>query len=235
MGSVFKFKEFDVNQEGCAMKINTDGVLLGAMVESCEPSRILDVGSGTGVISLMLAQRFPNAVVDAVDIDETAYRRTLENFQASGFSARMCAHDGDFETVPTEAAYDLIVSNPPFYVNALHNPDPRKRVARHTDLAFFKRLITFADRRLSAGGKLQLILPIDLSEDILQYTDKEGLLLVKEVVVRSFAYSEPIRKIMFFSKDRNVPTERNDFVIYEQKGIYSEEYQTLLKPFFLAF
>ncbi|MBL1407744.1 tRNA1(Val) (adenine(37)-N6)-methyltransferase [Sphingobacterium faecale] len=235
MGEVFKFKEFEVNQEGCAMKINTDGVLLGAMVDSDKPSRILDVGSGTGVIALMLAQRFPNAMVDAVDIDQTAYRRTLENFQVSPFAARMSARYGDFEIDGEQEIYDLIVANPPFYINALHNPDTRKRLARHTDLDFFKRLIAFASRNLSPRGTLQLIVPIDVSKDILPYTDSEGLFLVKEVCIRSFDYSEPIRKIMVFSNANRQTEESIDFVIYQEKGIYSDGYRDILKPFFIAF
>ncbi|MFD2553211.1 tRNA1(Val) (adenine(37)-N6)-methyltransferase [Sphingobacterium tabacisoli] len=235
MGSVFKFKEFEVNQEGCAMKINTDGVLLGAMVEAQEPIRILDVGSGTGVIALMLAQRFPDAMVDAVDIDETAYQRTEENFKTSRFAERMYARLGDFETMSEQEVYDLIVSNPPFYINALHNPNGRKRLARHTDLDFFKRLLTFSSRRLSSRGTLQLVLPVDLSDELLRYTDENGLILIKEVGIRSFAHTEPIRKIMILGKENLCQQERVDFVIYEEKGVYSKAYQGFLKPFFLGF
>lgn len=235
MGSVFKFKEFEVNQEGCAMKINTDGVLLAAIVEAKDPTRILDVGSGTGVIALMLAQRFPYAIVDAVDIDETAYQRTEENFRASRFAERMHAQLGDFETISEQKAYDLIVSNPPFYINSLHNPDGRKRVARHTDLDFFKRLLAFSNDRLSSRGTLQLVLPIDLCDELLRYTKGNGLTLVKEVSIRSFAHSEPIRKILILSKENVSQREGVDFIIYKDKGVYSKAYQGFLKPFFLGF
>ncbi len=235
MGTIFKFKEFEVNQEGCAMKINTDGVLLGVMVEASYARRILDVGSGTGVIALMLAQRFQDAIVDAVDIDETAYKRTQENFLASRFANRLHAYHGDFETIHHQEKYDLIVSNPPFYVNALHNPDGRKRLARHTDLAFFQRLIAFSCRSLSAVGTLQLIVPVDLSRDLVQYGQDEGLNFVKEIYIQSFEDSEPIRKIMCFSKERPNSIEMTDFTIYKQKGVYSEAYRDILKPFFLEF
>lgn len=235
MGQVFRFKEFEVNQQDCAMKINTDGVLLGAMVAADNPNRILDVGSGTGVIALMLAQRFPSAVVDAVDIDETAYKRTQENFRQSKFNERMTAYHGDFETVTHMETYDLIVSNPPFYINALHNPDNRKRLARHTDLRFFQRLLNFSKDRLSQTGTLQLILPTDLSEDIMPYVEQQGLILINEIRVQSFYESEPIRKILTFSKQHMHLTDTTDFVIYQEKGVYSEAYQRLLKSFFLGF
>lgn len=233
MGSIFRFKEFDVNQEDCAMKINTDGVLLGAMVETENPMRILDVGSGTGVIALMLAQRFHNALVDAIDIDEVAYIRTQENFKLSKFSDRMFAFHGDFEM--GQGKYDLIVSNPPFYVNALHNPDDRKRIARHADLAFFQRLLRFSSEQLSSKGTLQLILPVDLSEDVIHYAADEELTLMSEVCIRSFADSVPIRKILVFTKSKELTVSVSDFVIYQQKGVYSEGYRQFLKPFFLAF
>lgn len=233
MGAVFKFKEFEVNQQGCAMKINTDGVLLGVMVEAENPTRILDVGSGTGVIALMLAQRFSDAVVDAVDIDEVAYIRTQENFRQSKFAVRMFALHGDFEVVNEN--YDIIVSNPPFYVNALHNPDDRKRLARHADLAFFRRLVRFSKERLSLTGTLQLILPVDLSDDIIRYAEQEDLSLIREVCIQSFVESEPIRKILVFAKRKETDVARSKFIIYQQKGVYSEGYRQFLKPFFLAF
>lgn len=235
MGSVFKFKEFDVNQDGCAMKINTDGVLLGSLVEAGCPVRILDVGSGTGVIAMMLAQRFPDALVDAIDIDEVAFLRSEENFMKSRFADRMTAYCGDFETLESSNRYDLIVSNPPFYINTLHNPDQRKRLARHTDLDFFKRLIRFSKERLVEGGSLQLILPTDLSEDIKAYTDSEELTLTRVINVQSFSETETIRKVLTFSKAKNGSQQCRNFVIYHQKGIYSQDYRSVLKPFFLAF
>lgn len=235
MGSVFKFKEFEVNQEGCAMKINTDGVLLGSLVEAGCPVRILDVGSGTGVIAMMLAQRFPDALVDAIDIDEVAFLRSEENFMKSRFADRMTAYCGDFETLESSNRYDLIVSNPPFYINTLHNPDQRKRLARHTDLDFFKRLIRFSKERLVEGGSLQLILPTDLSEDIKAYTDSEELSLTRVINVQSFSETETIRKVLTFSKAKNGSQQCRNFVIYHQKGIYSQDYRSVLKPFFLAF
>lgn len=235
MGSVFKFKEFEVNQEGCAMKINTDGVLLGSLVEAGYPVRILDVGSGTGVIAMMLAQRFPDALVDAIDIDEVAFLRSEENFMKSRFADRMTAYCGDFETLESSNRYDLIVSNPPFYINTLHNPDQRKRLARHTDLDFFKRLIRFSKERLVEGGSLQLILPTDLSEDIKAYTDSEELSLTRVINVQSFSETETIRKVLTFSKAKNGSQQCRNFVIYHQKGIYSQDYRSVLKPFFLAF
>src|SRR5690606_6808230 len=130
MRSVFRFKQFEVDQGSCAMKINTDGVLLGGSTYCTGAKRILDVGTGTGVIALMLAQSHPDALIDAVEIDEDAYQQASINFQNSGFAERLQVFPGSFTELQPESAYDLIVSNPPFYTNSLHNPDARKRLAK---------------------------------------------------------------------------------------------------------
>src|SRR5690606_10751482 len=172
--SIFRFKEFEVEQTGCAMKINTDGVLLGAMAGSDAPARILDIGTGTGVIAMMLAQRFPSASIDAVEIDSQAVATAQKNFQRSPFSDRLQVIGGSFEHVEREYLYDLIVSNPPFYTNSLHNPDQRKKTARHTDLTFFKTLLAFAQKSLQTSGKLQLILPTELAAEITAFAKDYG-------------------------------------------------------------
>src|SRR5690606_20061913 len=124
MKSLFRFKKFEINQHGSTMKINTDGVLLGAMAHiDPTPRRILDIGTGTGVIALMLAQRFPTSTIDAVEIDEDAAQCALGNFQNSAFSSRLHLISGSFEEIKHADYYDWIVSNPPFYTNSLHNPD----------------------------------------------------------------------------------------------------------------
>jgi tRNA1Val (adenine37-N6)-methyltransferase len=131
MGSLFKFKKFEVEQSGCPMRINTDGVLLGVIAEHSAPSRILDIGTGTGVIALMLAQRYENAFVDAVEIDPSAANRASLNFNTSIYAARMAAHGIAIEDYTPIDRYDLIVSNPPYFVNDLKSTEVRKGIARH--------------------------------------------------------------------------------------------------------
>jgi len=235
MGSVFRFKEFEVNQQGCAMKINTDGVLLGATVHTSNPSHILDIGTGTGVIALMLAQRFQHAQVDAVEIDADAYQTSLKNFKQSPFSSRICGNLGSFENLDVANKYDLIVSNPPFYTNSLHNPDARKKLARHTDFDFFDKIITFANTNLSDNGQLELILPVELAEYVIDKGSCQGLHLIKLIAIKSFSDSEVIRHIISLSRKTTEAVMKEEFVIYQEKGIYSEAYRTILKPYFLAF
>lgn len=234
MGSVFRFKEFEINQQGCAMKINTDGVLLGVLVQAESPVRILDIGTGTGVIAMMLAQRFPQACVDAVEIDQDAFHAACANFQNSKFHARIKGFLGSFEELEYSEKYDVIISNPPFYTNSLHNPDARKKLARHTDFDFFYKLLAFSAERLSLTGQLNLILPVELAE----YVISEGLILgfhlVKKVEIKSFVDTEVIRNIITLSKVKQDQIAE-EFIIYESKSVYSQAYKELLKPFFLAF
>lgn len=138
MGSVFRFKQFEVDQGACAMKINTDGVLLGAVADQQKVAYVLDIGTGTGVIALMLAQQYPEARIDAVEVDEIAARQAEQNFATAPFPNQMKVFHTSFENFRPEYTYDLIVSNPPFYTKSLHNPDDRKRLARHADELFLK-------------------------------------------------------------------------------------------------
>lgn len=235
MGSVFRFKEFEINQEGCAMKINTDGVLLGAYVQVNNPYRILDIGTGTGVIALMLAQRFQDANIDAVEIDIDAYQTSLDNFKNSPFASRIKGNLGSFEDLQVANKYDLIVSNPPFYTNSLHNPDARKKIARHADFDFFKKLVDFAKTNLSDKGQLDLILPNELAEYVINEGKRQGLHLIKLVAIKSFSDSEVIRNIISLRRQTTEAFKKEEFVIYQEKSVYSEAYRTILKPFFLAF
>lgn len=234
--SVFRFKQFVVDQSGCAMKINTDGVLLGAIAATVHPKRILDVGTGTGVISLMLAQRFPSATIDAIEIDSLAADTARRNFETSPFSDRLTSHAvalGDFKP---DTPYDLIVSNPPFFLHSLKNGDVRKRMARHTDMAFFCQLLERSQQWLNPAGSLQVILPAMLANLIGQKaTDEFGLPVQATTTIRSFAAHPPIRHILSVGKPADNFSEAYELIIYEHRGVYSPAYRKLLKAFFLAF
>lgn len=234
MGSVFRFKQFSVDQQGCAMKINTDGVLLGALVDVTQANHILDIGTGTGVIAMMLAQRNASSLVDAVEIDEEAFLRAGLNFESSPFADRLSIYKGSFEELKSEKKYDLMVSNPPFYTNSLHNPDDRKRLARHTDIGFFEKLLSYGQCCLTEIGSLVLILPYELSLEIIDRAISYGLYLSRRINVYSFLHGECVRSIITLDRNKCIAQE-HDFVIYKEKGIYSELYRDVLKPFFLAF
>lgn len=236
--SVFRFKQFVVDQSGCAMKINTDGVLLGAMVEADSPKRVLDVGTGTGVISLMLAQRFPSAIIDAIEIDASAANTARRNFANSPFEDRLSGYAVSLADFEPEAPYDLIVSNPPFFLRSLQNDDRRKRLARHTDIDFFDQLLTRAQHWLQPTGSLQIILPSELADVIGERAVAVyGLDVQMATTIRSFAAHPPLRQMLSIGKQgrSKLYDGKGEFIIYKRQGVYSAAYQELLKPFFLAF
>lgn len=234
MGSVFRFKQFEVDQSGCAMKINTDGVLLAAVVAKSEPRYILDIGTGTGVIALMLAQRFPSAYIDAVEIDESAANAAVGNFARSSFSSRTAAHFSAIEHYTTDRRYDLIVSNPPYFVNDLKNPEIRKGIARHADERFFEALLEKVSEILAEEGCFWVILPVKQAGLLVQSAAAFDLSVRKQIDVCSDQTKPVIRQIVCLSRLKGAK-EQETFYIYESRGIYTEAYRLLLKDFFLAF
>ncbi|GAA4787730.1 methyltransferase [Olivibacter ginsenosidimutans] len=238
MSTIFRFKQFEIDQEGSAMKINTDGILLGALVEKKDPVHILDIGTGTGVIAMMLAQRYPKAIIDAIEIDEPSFMLSKKNFEQSIFSERVFPHHGAFQHFHPTKSYDLIISNPPFFLQALQNTDRRKSTARHTTVTFYDDLIRKAIDWLTIGGTLQMVLPLGLADYILKQTKDTDLVLEKTICLRSFVESPPFRKIISLRKrglqDVIVP-EEHYFTLYQNRGTHSTAYRTLLQPFFLNF
>ena len=234
MGNIFHFKQFSVDQNNCAMRINTDGVLLGALAAAENPARILDIGTGTGVVALMLAQRYENAEVFAVEIDALAAQQANKNFDNSPFSARLTLTHANIFHYQVNTPFNLIISNPPFYTNSLHNPDPRKKVAKHTDNLFFGNLLEFARKNLHQHGTIQMIVPGDLLDLLEVEAIKRQLYLTQKLAIRSFAHSDVIRYILSFSPLKTA-LKLEEFVIYQEKSVHSEAYKTLLKPYFLAY
>ena len=234
---MFQFKQFSVDQSGCAMKINTDGVLLGAITDAANPGAILDIGTGTGVIALMLAQRFTKAKVDAVEIDSIAAQTAERNFKGSPFADRLTVYAEGFENYfdrYPERKYDLIISNPPFYIDSLKSPGAKKTLAKHTDLDFFERLIKAVSNHLTPDGCCWLILPVALIETITALA-ANGMLYPQRIInVYSYPHSEAHRTIICFAFNK-VSAQISKLTIYEAVGVYSDEYKTLLQPYFLAF
>ncbi|SEO99310.1 tRNA1(Val) (adenine(37)-N6)-methyltransferase [Mucilaginibacter sp. OK283] len=234
---MFHFKQFSVDQSGCAMKINTDGVLLGALATADAPKSILDIGTGTGVIALMLAQRFANAQIDAVEIDENAAKTAGSNFENSPFADRLAVYLSGFQeffkTYP-EKRYDVIVSNPPFYINSLLSPGAKKNQAKHADGRFFEELIKSVSNHLAGNGVCWLVLPPDTAEIVKVLAERNGLYLQKAIKIRSFEKDEPHREILMLGF-QEISTEIATLTIYKDVNVYSEEYKRTLQPYFLAF
>lgn len=234
---LFQFKQFQVDQSGCAMKINTDGVLLGALVTSASAKTVLDIGAGTGVIAMMIAQRFPDAVIDAVEIDGAAAETAGKNFQGSPFANRLNMYATGFEQYfysHPERKYDLILSNPPFYINALEAATDKKNLAKHTDRFFFDALVTSAAKQLTNDGEFWLVLPIPTAQLVKQLASQYQLFIKHVVTLHSFADSDAHREIIAFClSETKTITQR--FVIYDAPKVYSEQYRQALKDFFTIF
>ena len=231
--SGFRFKQFAVAQDDVAMKVGTDGVLLGAWAACDGAKRILDIGTGTGVIALMLAQRNPEAQIQAVEIDETATRRARSNFDMSPWAERLeveCCAVQEFN--PAEKL-DLIISNPPYFVDSLLPPDAKRSTARHTHDLSFEELDKAACQLLANEGKFALILPTTEFEKYLAITQ---LSLVRRCDVHPIEGGEVKRVMAEFAKQKvgetileNISIERG------RRGDYTEEYRTLTKDFYLKF
>lgn len=234
---MFRFKQFNVDQSNCAMKINTDGVLLGALAAHNDPCAILDIGTGTGVIALMLAQRFPNATIDAVEIDVTAAGTAAGNFKNSPFADRLTCYPLSFDDYCSEYVgkkYDLIVSNPPFYINSLNSPQAKKNVAKHADDTFFERMLQGVSQLLTPTGICWLILPVTtagaIKSDILSYQFN----ITTQINISSYPDNDPHREILALTR-YVTPLNCEAINIYASQGIYSPQYEILLKDFFLNF
>jgi tRNA1Val (adenine37-N6)-methyltransferase len=234
MSSIFNFKQFAVDQNGSTMKINTDGVLLGAIASQDDPIRILDIGTGTGVIALMLAQRYPAAFVEAIEIDRDATSCATVNFEHSKFAPRLTAFHNDILDFETTHQYSLIVSNPPYHINSLQNPDKRKKLARHTDQSFLHDLVHKASALLAPGGSLWLILPLPVASDIELHAGKSSLSLFKEISVADKPGKQEVRQILGFSRVSDTHIKEKVY-IRDEHGQYSETYQKLLKDFLTIF
>ncbi len=233
---MFRFKQFAVDQTNCAMKINTDGVLLGALAQAHQPQNILDIGTGTGVIALMLAQRFAHAVINAVEIDTQAAQTAESNFKNAVFAGRLTLYPESFESylLHSDKKYDLIVSNPPFYINSLVSPQANKSVAKHADADFFEMMIKGVTNHLTNTGTCWLILPPDTAALVKIIAQQNKLYLQQTVAIKSYQDSKPHRELLVLGLD-NITTANEEFVIYRQEKVYSNQYKNALRDFFTIF
>ncbi|SDH46009.1 tRNA1Val (adenine37-N6)-methyltransferase [Pedobacter terrae] len=232
--SIFKFKQFEVDQTGCAMKINTDGVLIGAMANQHAPKNILDIGTGTGVIALMLAQRFPESHIYAVEIDGQAAETAGRNFQLSVFSERLSINHIAIEQYNPATQFDLIVSNPPFFVNDLKNEEVRKGIARHAGEDFFGLLIEKSNSLLADEGQIWLVLPVKQADEVIAIASQYHLSIAERINLHSDENKPTFRQIICLGKNKTILKE-SDFYLYEDLKVHTPEYKILLKDFFLAY
>ncbi len=233
---MFTFKEFAIKQDRTAMKVGTDGVLLGAWVNCSEQdAHILDIGTGSGLIALMLAQRVSNARIDAVEIDIESAEQATENIAESRWSERIDLYCVNISEFNNKIRYNLIVSNPPFFVDSLLPPDTKREKARHTTSLSFDALISSVIRLLAPGGRFALILPLPEME---QFKTKVGdcLFLRRECCVLSRENGDTKRIMCEFSNIQSslLPFETLP-IRKENSNDYTDDYKKITADFYLKF
>ena len=234
--SKFQFKQFSLEQDNCAMKIGTDGVLLGAWAPiTHQPFSILDIGTGTGIIALMLAQRSNAAQIDALEIEENAYEQATDNFENSPWNERLfCFHAGldEFMEEP-EDEYDLIVSNPPFYAEDYKTNDEQRDLARFQDALPFEDLIEAADLLLSENGILAVIIPFKEEKRFLALANEFELYPTHITRVKGTLTAEIKRSLLALSRNKIDTPLIDELIIEIGRHEYTPEYIALTQEFYL--
>ena len=231
----FVFKEFSVNQDRCAMKIGTDAVLLGAWTSlQNKPSSILDIGAGTGVLALILAQRSKAELIDAIEIDDDAYEQCVENFENAPWSDRLfCYHASlDEFSDEIEETYDLIISNPPFYSENYKTSSNQRDTARFSEALPFDQLLKSVSKLLSENGSFSVIIPFKEEQSFIVLASNFNLFPSKICHVKGHPNSEIKRSLLEFSfSESNVQIE--DLIIETERHQYTQKYTNLTKDFYL--
>ncbi|WP_306521154.1 tRNA1(Val) (adenine(37)-N6)-methyltransferase [Rheinheimera sp.] len=254
MSAGFRCKQFYVDHDACAMKVGTDALLLGAWAEVPQKGAILDIGCGSGILSLMLAQRtLPSVILDAVELDSAAATQAKSNVSQSLWANRIRVIERDILTYPDSCdhldhrRYQLIISNPPFFAAALVSKDQQRAKARHTDSLSFAALLATAALLLADDGLFSLILPCEAAEQLLQLALASGWCLQRRTLVSTLPGKMPIRTLLTLSRSNQLiaptptspvdaqNTNEDTLVIHQADGGYSEQYRWLLRDFYLKF
>lgn len=232
--SWFQFQEFRVEQDRCAMKISTDAVLLGALATSESPRKILDIGTGTGVISLMLAQRFPDSRIQAVEIDPAAASQARENFEMSPFATRIEMQEGSFQEFSPAEKFDLIVSNPPYFSDHLKSSDAQRNLALHNDGLPFGELMEKVSAILAPDAKFWVILPPRQMLDLEKIARLYNLFPTQKFTIQDKPGKPVIREVVSFEfEEKNI--FQNEILIKDESGRFHDSYRKLISGFLLNF
>jgi tRNA1Val (adenine37-N6)-methyltransferase len=234
---VFHFKKFSIDDSKAAMKIGTDSVLLGAWAPCREENRILDIGTGSGILALMMAQRNYKTLIDAVEIDTSAAALAFMNVQLSPWSDQVQVFNSSIQefSTKTQNKYSLIISNPPFFTNSLKAPDRVRNIARHNDTLPVRDLLEITPKLLEANGKAAFIIPANSLENWTYEASKLLLFPLFVTRVKSSVNHNPHRVMVVFTRDKNPDVIDNELSIYISRDIYTIEYCELTKEFYLNF
>ena len=231
----FKFKQFTVFHDLCAMKVGIDGVLLGAWTNAENAERVLDIGAGSGLITLMLAQRNEHARIDAIDIEASAVQQAKINIEKSLWAERIKVRQVSLQNFAanTTEKYDLIVSNPPFFVDSLKTNTSERTHARHTDTLTHEELISFSKALLAPSGKICIILPVKEGNLCKLFAEKSGLFCSRLISVFPKPNTEAKRVLLEFSSKKTETEIGKINIETEIRHRYSKEFTDLAKDFYL--
>ena len=231
----FKFKQFTIRQDQCAMKVGTDGVLLGAWANiKHNPNSILDIGSGTGIIALMFAQRSNAEVIDAIEIDESAFEQCVENFENSHWSDRLFCYHASLQEFADEVddKFDVIISNPPFYTDDFQSKNTQRDIARFSSAMPFEHLVKSVSKLLSEEGKFSVIIPFKEEEQFIALASKVNLFPNRILRVKGNPNTEIKRSLLEFSFSK-IEIKTEELTIEKGRHNYTNDYVTLTKDFYL--
>jgi tRNA1Val (adenine37-N6)-methyltransferase len=231
----FNFRQFTIYQDKCVFKVGTDGVLLGAYADVSGVKKIIDIGTGTGLVALMLAQR-SNAEIVAIEPDKDSFLQACSNVANSKWNARIrVLHTSLQDYEPGSEKFDLIISNPPFFTDSLRNPDKGKAAARHNYLLNNDDLLKGASGLIAEGGKLQVIMPYAEGNILVAEAQEYGLYCNNILKIKPLPTSEIRRLILTFSREKHNVKEKFLTIEHGKRHDFTEEYKNLTKDFYLKF
>lgn len=229
---MFAFKKFVIHQDHCAMKVGTDGVLLGSWANGGK--RILDIGTGTGLIALMMAQRYTDATIDAVEIDHDAALQAYENVSNTEFANRIKIVETAIQHYSTQDKYNAIVSNPPFFIDSLLNPNAQRSTARHACALKYCELFATVKALLDTDGEFSAIIPTECLQTFIAEAYKAGLAMSRQCVVRTTPRKQPKRHLVaFHHADYKCEREMEEVCLQDIDGSRSEWYAQLTADFYI--
>ncbi|WP_026135830.1 tRNA1(Val) (adenine(37)-N6)-methyltransferase [Nafulsella turpanensis] len=231
----FQFKQFKVGQERCGMKVSADACVLGAFTRLPSAGRILDIGAGTGLLSLMLAQSHPNAFIDAVELDQQAYEQAKENIAASPWTDRIELHPCAIQEFKPAQPYDLIITNPPFYPSHLPSSDPKRKLAFHQESLDFPALVKACATMLAADGICSVLLPVRQAKEFSSMATDFGLYPLHELLLYHSPGHPPHRSITLYHRHQTKSPSVDRLFVRLNDNSYSPAYQQLLQPYYTIF
>jgi len=235
MNKPFQFKQFTIEQDKTAMKVGTDGVLLGAWVQLVDnPFSMLDIGTGTGLIALMLAQRSNAELIDAIELNDNAYEQAVENFENSDWGDRLFCYHSSFDEFTNEIddTYDLIISNPPFYTSTYKDVPKDRAMARHAESLPYKELLAGVSKLLVAHGSCAFIIPFEEETNFILLAKENKLFPTRITHVKGTENSKFKRSLLQFSFTEKT-IEQTALIIEIERHKYTKEYIELVKDFYL--